>query len=362
MNKTKLNNAINAVIKCFDRLNACSGDNEIGTWADVDLFQAEWNLKTKNPTEMLSNSFDKDNAIFRGYPYVLSGLTKIFSNDEDFKIAKEAFAKLFAASAVELSQKLNAILEFNNTINTLVKKYSSNGTLYMWDLRYTMALLSVYDSANNYIYKSTEVKDFFEYLNVDIKLGANENFDINGYYDICESIKTALLANQELQNLFAKIFAERGIKCDDKGHLQVYFLINAYKYSYFKQALNEDIDVIIENLIKKSMEKQAVLKANEAAKPVMPYLMGIEVEHKTWGKGIVIEIEKRNGELHKLTVKFDTKEATFKKEVIGNQVVIINDEYSKSIEEISVFDVEINALKEEISAIERDIKAYKSYK
>lgn len=361
MNPTKLNNAVNAMVKCFEELHKYPGPDEIFKWVAVDNFQANWDLDAADKSEMVKKSFsDNSSALFRGMPFVVEGLRKILSNDEDCKIVKDACAKLFAAADIDSSLKLNAILEFKDTINNLAAKYSKNGAMYMWDVRFIMNLLAFYSPSNNYLYKSSEVKDFFNYIGADTKLGSNENFDIKKYYEICDAIRTALLANKELQKLYADGKKERGVKCDDQGYIQVYDLINAYKYPFFKKALYDNLEELQIQYNETLNNWQARLEELKAVKIELPNITNMEIEHIKWGKGVITGFKRKNTEINYVITQFPDGEHLFKFCDLGVFYKIDNLDFNIVCDTRKELELEIEEVNTNIANIQREITALKS--
>lgn len=322
----------------------------------VKHFQEHWDGSVEDAqyAAMFKEAFAKTWDLIDAKPSPVKATMGALNNVENIPTVRKCFDRLFAEDEGNLENRLFTITTFIQKMNALNQKNKNkfNDWHLNFDRRTAMACLNLFNRKDNYFYKNGELKNFCQMIGVE-KISTGESFSLDAYYSFCNKLLEEIIKHKQLMEINAATLARDNSAVDDNNHILVYDVINDLKY--FVKALIPYFEKKIEAIKTKIAEL-------EAKKTPLKSLVGLTLESKTYGTGVII-----SETLEKIKVKFsnDPKERAFMKEYIGNTFFIKDEEYLTQLQEngktadaIKQLEAEIEEYRLAISKVEANLPLF----
>lgn len=308
MNRDKLSKLISNYIANFDYIN-----NEVNMeyykWEAVKHFQNHWDIEATDFAAMFKEALrESSNLINNRFVQPTNGILKLAEKPELTEAVRQMFRDLLVDDGGNIDNRQNKIYAFLAKADELINIHFKGSWKYAQDMRTVIFYLCFIDPDNNYMFKATQAKEFMYCIEYGNDFGSGENFSLRKYYEMCDELVSAIKETSELLEL------HKGRMCDtmwadNDYHILAYDII----YSAIVYNLYDNITIVKPTKSKaqtheqqkqqKREELSALLKQvnndlNSALQERTNYdefsAKGLEVYHKVFGEGIVVE---HNGDL-----------------------------------------------------------------
>ena len=311
MDKTNFNSIVARFLEKFEYTNGL-GPDEWFKWRSIDCFQANWNIDADNLLESFNKSMAKCSVLLDGSHSTPSqGISALLRIPGEVEFVRSAFRDLFAPG--DRKKRDLQVEKFDLDVNSRLKKYWPNDKIKQQTIRGTLCYLTLAQPGQNYFYMYKRAKNWSIATDFGWDLGSGGNFSLPTYYLMCDELVEEISKSSELKQCNDLRREKAGISFDDNYHTLAYDII----YCATTYHLYRDIPIYypadVKSRIQRRMEQEQIERLKEekiiAEKNyaefetygcLPPKLVGKEVSHKKFGKGI---IETQTGKI--VSVRFD---------------------------------------------------------
>lgn len=319
MNLERLNKIVSIYINKFEMINsdACFENMK---WKAIHHFKENFDLNAPDFYEMFKYAMSESNIIINnGTVQPVNGILKLINHEE--KTMRNLFAMLYADDGGDIDKRQDKIERFVEETNKMLEKYERGKWKYKQDFRSVLAYLTFYQPEDNYLYKSSQCQPFFRYLEYGEEIGYGQYFKLSRYYRMCDEVRSAISAHEELMKTHNTRW--RTVKDpQDDLHILTFDLIycsivyHFYEFENYSKIIKKSkSDLEQERLEVEANNKSLEIEALEAelAKAQVELdkipdinLEGQVVKHKIFGRGHVV---KQSGSY--IEVEFAAKTSKF---------------------------------------------------
>lgn len=319
MNKERLDDLINSYIDNFDIIND-EAHFENMKWEAIYHYKNNFDINAPDFYEMFKYAMSKSDIIINnGTVQPINGILKLISHEED--TVRNLFVMLYEEDGGDIGKRQDRIERFVDEANKLLDKYERGKWKYKQDFRSVLAYLTFYKPEENYLYKSSQCQPFFRYLEYGEEIGYGQYFKLSRYYNMCDEIREALSEHSGLMETHERRWKAVGDPEDDLHILTFDIIYCSIVYDYYehqnyskvirksKTALEQErLDAEIESKRAELEILESELAEKRQTLDELPeiHLVGVQVKHKMFGKGQVIN---QNGSY--IEVAFAHKDAKF---------------------------------------------------
>ena len=296
--------------------------------------------------------------------------------EKEPKTVRDTFLGLFSAepgNVQDVQKKVSAFLE---ECHELKEKYEPDSWKFKNTVHSATAFLFLYDPDHNYVYKPTQSKTFADCVGYFDDWGDGDGVKLEVYYRMCDQLVEAIKADSALMETDRSRFSNgwgadpASFHPDTEKHILAFDIIHCclayglYDGLSFERINSKERQILLE----KQNTAQQLKKTYEQAKARYDQLTearmfvstavkaGDTVEHKSYGKGIVISvdddiavIEFTNNGQKKMSITTTAK----------NRIVDYhNEELSNKAAEYEKLLRNANEIEESLKRAERDLKPY----
>lgn len=328
MNENNLKKAFENYITHFEEYNNADRNkiSEYYKWEIADWFKDAMDAALKGEPEQFADALKQiknrtQDFIDNASTWPLDGLRKIAETNG--KEVQKMFYDLYAEDHGDLNLRQEKIENFLEESRRLREQYGLSEQ-YKNNFHSVTKYLSLYDPANNYIYKPNAAKLFAKITEFGDDFGSGDHVKLKNYYRMCDQMVEEINKCpklRELENIRSQKAGKELYK-DESQHILIYDIIYCvYRYNLIDgitlktQTAKELKDQkLIEEKQQKALELLEKLKNAQAQKKILDATMekveqyfgvGQKVTYKSFGKAAqaaVGTITKRGGD--SVTVDF----------------------------------------------------------
>lgn len=320
MNKENLSKLISNYIANFDYIN-----NEVNMeyykWEAVKHFQDHWDIDAPDFAAMFKEALrESSNLINNKFVQPTNGILKLAENPELTEIVRQMFRDLLVDDGGDIEKRQDKIYAFLEKADELINIYFKGSWKYAQDMRTVIFYLSFIEPDKNYMFKATQAKEFMYCIEYGKDFGSGENFSLRKYYEMCDELVSAIKETPELLELHKGRMSDT-MWADEDYHILAYDII----YSAIVYNLYNNITIVKPTKNKAQTHEQQKQEKREELSALLEQVnndlnfalqertnydefsaKGLEVYHKSFGEGIVVE---HNGNL--IAVQFGETEKKF---------------------------------------------------
>ena len=280
--------------------------NEIFKWAAVRCFQDEWFSDRKSDldfSELFANAKRESSVLIdASMTSPADGIVKMakIAGNEVRRLFVDV---LFADDGGDLKIRQKHMEDFLDEIEKIRLKHFPACFRYKQDWHAVSCYLAMHSPAQNYIYKYTHVERFAQYIEYGKDIGSGSRFSLENYYEMCDLIVDALREHPSLLGAHKSYLTDKHYQ-DDSLHLMAFDVI--YCASTYRLFYGLNHKPKADTIKMYASEQKAKAAAEEKQKQIDdleeqihaieidmdPYreidLIGTEVSHRQYGKGIVV--------------------------------------------------------------------------
>lgn len=308
MNKENLSKLISNYIANFDYIN-----NEVNMeyykWEAVKHFQDHWDIDAPDFAAMFKEALrESSNLINNKFVQPTNGILKLAENPELTEIVRQMFRDLLIEDGGDIEKRQDKIYAFLEKADELINIYFKGSWKYAQDMRTVIFYLSFIEPDKNYMFKATQAKEFMYCIEYGKDFGSGENFSLRKYYEMCDELVSAIKETPELLELHKGRMSDT-MWVDEDYHILAYDII----YSAIVYNLYNNITIVKPTKNKAQTHEQQKQEKREELSALLEQVnndlnfalqertnydefsaKGLEVYHKSFGEGIVVE---HNGNL-----------------------------------------------------------------
>ena len=301
MNKHNLNLIFEQYISRFAELNDVDGNDEGYKWRAESCFLEHWDIEAEDFTAMFKASTkEMSNLIDNATVQPIGGILLLLKQPNEVEFVRECFRELYAEDGGDLEARQNRIYSFMEKMNAKIDQYASGSWKYPQKMNNVIYYLSLRYPNDNYIFKATEATEWANCIEFGDDFGSGESFSLAKYYRMCDELRSAVSENEEIMELHSRRFEKEARGFDDELHILVYDIIYcAHTYNFYTDGLIQTTSA--KERIKRAQTRDEIEKLEaELAEAEQNYatltalinkeidMTGMEVTHKTFGKGRII--------------------------------------------------------------------------
>ena len=360
MNYTNLNQLLDNYLAEFERIND-EPHTEYYKWEAVKHFRDHWDINAPDFSDMFKEAYRKTKNLIDNRSWPLSGIVALAQQPELRKTIPQLFKDLYQDDGADLSLRQARLEDFISRSNQLLHQYEPNKKGYKQNYQAVLFYLSFYKPAENYMIKSSPAWEFRDYIEFGEDFGFGQSFNLATYYRMCDEIVAVIKQREDVMAAHNNRLNDNMIR-DDDYHILVYDII----YCVENYKLYKNISYVIPPKLSPTETKRRKLLAekdreieqvkqemdsliSERAAYDMSSLVGMTLRHKSFGEGIVTQIE--DG---RIEVDFSDRQGSFVLPTAFSDGFLDSD--SEEVEEMfrtmARLDDEIKQLKAEISRLE----------
>ena len=368
MNRENLDKLISNYIANFDLINN-DVNMEYYKWEAVKHFQDHWDIDAPDFAAMFREAIRLTyNLINNRFVQPTNGIVQLAEQPEFTESVRQMFKDLLVDDNGDIDKRQDKIHAFLDKADKLLNAYYSGTWKYAQDMRTVIFYLSLLEPDKNYMFKSTQAKEFMYCIEYGNDFGSGENFSLKKYCAMCDELVSAIKDTPELVELHQSRLTDN-MWANDDFHILAYDII----YSGIVYNLYNNITIVKPNRNKTksqshqeaAQEKRTELsielaavssQLNESLQNRANFdgfcVKGLEVTHKMFGKGIVLSHDSGM-----LSIKFGEQEKRFQMPQGFSNGFLKTDseEIMETFFEIARIDAEIAKLKSQQSSIERQL-------
>lgn len=308
MNKENLSKLISNYIANFDYIN-----NEVNMeyykWEAVKHFQDHWDIDAPDFAAMFKEALrESSNLINNKFVQPTNGILKLAENPELTEIVRQMFRDLLIEDGGDIEKRQDKIYAFLEKSDELINFYFKGSWKYAQDMRTVIFYLNFIEPDKNYMFKATQAKEFMYCIEYGKDFGSGENFSLRKYYEMCDELVSAIKETPELLELHKGRMSDT-MWADEDYHILAYDII----YSAIVYNLYNNITIVKPTKNKAQTHEQQKQEKREELSALLEQVnndlnfalqertnydefsaKGLEVYHKSFGEGIVVE---HNGNL-----------------------------------------------------------------
>jgi hypothetical protein len=176
---------------------------EIYKWRAVKHFQNNWDIAAKDYTLMLENSLRFSGNLLDSGNYFPKRMLLL-----NTRIEPETIRKLFNELYDEEKDWVKRIMDFQNGIAILTKKYFPSHKKHYQDARAVLVYLTLRFPDIYFFYKYSMFKEFIEKVDYPYKAKKGRVENLTVYFNLCELLKEEIVKDIELLELHTQCLAE----------------------------------------------------------------------------------------------------------------------------------------------------------
>lgn len=303
MNRENLSKLISNYIAKFDYIN-----NEVNMeyykWKAVKHFQDHWNIDALDFAAMFKEALrESSNLINNKFVQPTNGILKLAENPEVTEIVRQMFRDLLVDDGGNIDKRQDKIYAFLEKADELINIHFKGSWKFAQDMRAVIFYLSFIEPDKNYMFKATQAKEFMYCIEYGNDFGSGENFSLRKYYEMCDELVLVIKETPELIELHKKRMSN-SMWADEDYHILAYDIIysaivyNLYNNITIVKPIRNKAQTHEQQRQQKRVELEALLEQvnndlNSALQERTNYdefsTKGLEVYHKVFGEGIVVE-------------------------------------------------------------------------
>ncbi len=372
MNRENLDKLIANYIAKFEWIND-ETHREYYKWEAVKHFQDHWDIDAPNFASMFKEAVKAtSNLINNGSVQPTNGIIKLAEHSELTEVIRQMFRDLLTDDYGDISKRQDKIDIFLDKADELLNRYYRGSWKYAQDMRTVIAYLSLIDPKHNYMYKSTQAKEFMYCIEYGNDFGSGKHFSLEKYYAMCDELVTVIKEKPELVELHQNRMTE-SMWADDDYHILAYDII----YSAVVYKLYNNITIVKPSNSKnkkhdpekaKNEKRESLLAELTSVSDQLNDLLveradyddfsakGLIVKHKSFGEGVVTA---HNG--HTLNIRFGEQEKPFQmpQGFSAGYLTTDSEEITELFNEMARIDDEITKAKSRKSTIQTQLSMLK---
>lgn len=279
--------------------------NETLKWIATANFAMNWDINAKDMLSMWKKCM-KCAFIDTGYNHPTQGITILLKKPEEQEGVRDAFCNLFQKGSDDLEDKWNRILQFMDYINGRLSTLYPNSSIYLQTKEAVITYLNLWDPDHNYRYKPAPANNWASFIGFE-DWGTGQWFSLRKYYRMCDEILEVVKNHDELLQIHRQRFDNGLPDCDKALHILTFDILYCFwgkdeaqreaRQEYEEAMRQQRIDELETQLLEidhRIREKTAQIKEINC--------VGLPVRHKTFGAGIVEDVEKT-----RIIIEFETK-------------------------------------------------------
>ena len=302
MNYTNLNQLLDNYLAEFERIND-EPHTEYYKWEAVKHFRDHWDINAPDFSDMFKEAYRKTKNLIDNRSWPLSGIVALAQRPELSKRVRGMFEDLYQDDGGDLNLRQARLEDFISRSNQLLDQYEPNKKGYKQNYQAVLFYLSFDKPAENYMIKSTPAWEFRDYIEFGEDFGFGQSFNLATYYRMCDEIVAVIKQREDVMAAHNNRLNDKMIR-DDDYHILVYDII----YCVENYKLYKNISYVIPPKLSATETKRRKLLAEkdqeiEQVKQEMDNqisnreaydtasLVGMTLRHKTFGDGVVTQIE-----------------------------------------------------------------------
>lgn len=377
MNNKKIIDTLGAYRSNFELINS-DEHHEYYKWTAFEHFKKHFDIDADDFAMMFKEAISKtSNLIDNSRVCPINGILKLAQREELTEIVRGLFKELFRDDDGDIRLRQSRIEDFRDKINDLLNKYEPGKWKYSHDFRTVLFYLNLRYPEDNYLFKSTQAKDYMYCVDFADGFGSGESFDLSRYYRMCDELYKAVdsdeaLVEEHIDDVKLKApVSQEYVSVQAYKHILVFdiiYCLSTYNLYYKHQlSLNKppkktsavqkkaDEKLMLNNkLLEISEEKARVLAERSQFDDIS--VNGLKVLHKSFGEGVVAcQFEDT------VTVRFDEKELDFKlpDAFIKGFLYCSDNEVVDLFVDMQELDKKISLLNSEIDTLDLKLKRLK---
>ncbi|MBQ9905575.1 MAG: hypothetical protein IJM46_02220 [Oscillospiraceae bacterium] len=340
-------------------------NREYVKWSAALQFQKCWDTYATDFSAMFKQAVSKtDMLINNRMVQPTAGIIRLAERPELQETIRSAFQMLFDDDGGDLKNRQYRIEQFVLKINALLAEYESGKWKYKQDFRSALAYLNLYRPSQNYLLKSSQAYQFKYCVEYGDDFGYGSQFSLEKYYRMCDEIREAISADQELLETHAeylKICPERIMDADqlhDDHHLLTFDVI--YCTSVYNLYAIAGLSIIRQNdksnrqVMNDQIKAEAFRQAIQECEMKLCELhgkrgqledfsvIGLPVSHSMFGRGTIILQDQM-----RIVIQFADKE----------RIMLLPDAFTNT--NLKTDDPQIPDIMQEICKLDRQIESVK---
>jgi hypothetical protein len=288
-----------------------SEHNEKYKWEQVRHFKETWNINATDFASMFKESVSKASDLISSNMKPADGLMMLATEEQE--MVRKMFRRLYAKDMEDLKERQTRINDFVSESKALLNIYGKGKWMSSPDYETVVMYLNLRYPESDFMYKHTEAVSFAKAIGFVSDTGNGKAYDLEEYYEMCEMIVDAVRNNPRIMELQKDRLT--GKWADGSGlHILAYDIISCtYKYGLAgytavkkkavkKTRIQEEADTKITDGLQikhESLTKQLAADCPEKTIFESISFIGMNVEHKKFGKGTITEMSGNN-----ITVSF----------------------------------------------------------
>ena len=296
----------------FGYINSPESD-ETFKWVVAAKYQELFDIDALDFADMLEN-VKKNSSILIDNSHQHSFNALCLYAKEEPETVRKMFRDLYTPDNGDLVQRQNQIRAFVEQSETLRRKYYPDSWMFKMEQRVAMAFVALNDPDHNYMYKSTQAKEFADCIGYYDDWGYGTNMKLEVYYRMCNQIVEEIKKCPELlETNKSRYSADNRPKHPDKElHMLAFDIIYCSTvYGLFEGMTYKKPDMQSKKLLDEKRAKASELfeklelaqtAADKLAKARKYYAQfnheGLAVTHKMFGEGVVTGINGETATIH----------------------------------------------------------------
>lgn len=356
-----IDRAIQAYIKNFDHNNQrdeTSLRNETLKWTAAASFAENWDIDTDDMLSMWKKCTRKAFVDTR-YHHPVQGITLLLEKPSETEKVRSAFKALFKNETEDIEAKWKRIQEFMEYINGRISVHYPDEKIYLQTKESVLTYLNLWDPDHNYRYKPAAANNWASYIGFqDWETG--RNFSLRKYYKMCDEIREVIKNHSELLRVHRQRFENGEPDYDKELHILTFDVLYCFwSYDHAHQEAVEEYQIAMERKHIYDLEEQLSEAIDEIKVKseliCMPNCNGIEVYHKKYGTGQVINITE-----NRLSVAFendDIRKFEYPDAFADGYLQPTDTAIMRQFQKNKILKKEIVSLKEKVKQIRKELSA-----
>ncbi len=318
MNTINVNKLFDNYITKFDVIND-DANREYYKWEAVKHFKDNWDINAPDFAGMFKEAVRLTSVLLNNHiVQPANGIIKLAERPELTEIVRKMFKDLFSDDGGDIDARQDRIYAFLAKADELLNTYEKGKWKYAQDMRTAITYLNLMYPEQNYLFKATQAREFMYCSEFTNDFGSGENFSLKKYYMMCDELVEEIKSNKTLIDLHNNRISPLMYN-DDNYHILAYDIIyagityNLYsdiaivkpQKTYTKAQQNAEKRILLSKQLE-DINNELALSLQQRATFDSFSAKGLEVTHKTYGDGFVIEHNEQN-----VTVRFDSCDKKF---------------------------------------------------
>ncbi len=308
MNTKNLNLIISNYISRYEDFNDNpDGANENFKWFAVHDFGQVFDLEAPDFAAMLKKACKATSIMIDNFTQPFGGLVAMAEKKGEAENIREMFRQLYADDGGDLTIQQEKITDFVRSCDELLEKHYPSSFHYKNDQRSAMAYLWFHDPDHHYMCRTSDARYLAEALEIYSDWGTYNSFQLDVYYQFCDTLLEELKKNEALMDLHQSRFVghEEEMDPDKALHILVFDIIYcARTYGLYTGVKIKNMSPQARKLYQQRRDKADELAAALSRAEQNSLLLqegislaeelvrsGAPISHKTFGPGELVDFD-----------------------------------------------------------------------